>query len=206
MAKLICVFGNNQGEEFPVCEGVTGIGRSNVCTVFLRDAKCSRMHCSIHKKGRQFQVEDMGSANGTQVDGKSLKRGEFVPIKYGGTIQLGETRLLFSDGDSAAPAPTKDGASGSSTAAGFDKTASFGMSSGEASRLSYNSGIDLSRGANKEALKLALIREQELRISADRSPISRAIKLAVFRLRCSLFGPPQAPAKKTPPAARGTQK
>lgn len=191
MAKLVCIYGNNQGEEYPVEEGVTGIGRSTVCSVFLRDAKCSRMHCNIHKKGRQYQVEDMGSANGTQVDGKAVKHGEFMTIRYGATLYVGASRLLFCDGECGATTASGLKSSVSGAVANMDKTVNLV----EDPAAGHSSGVDLSRASSAVSMKRALIREQELKIMADPSPIMRAIRMAIFRVRCAVMGAPTHPQR-----------
>jgi pSer/pThr/pTyr-binding forkhead associated (FHA) protein len=48
----------------------------------------SRFHCQIHRKGNKLYIVDCKSANGTWVDQKRIKPGEFMPVKKGGRIDL----------------------------------------------------------------------------------------------------------------------
>jgi pSer/pThr/pTyr-binding forkhead associated (FHA) protein len=109
MPKLVCRKGRNEGDEFPVGEGTVGIGRSNVCNVVLFDGRCSRLHCNIHKRGREYYLEDLGSSNGTFLNGKKMTRGELVELRIGGRIRLGDSDLEFCRGD-ADVQPKKKGA------------------------------------------------------------------------------------------------
>ncbi|MBI3832602.1 MAG: FHA domain-containing protein [Planctomycetes bacterium] len=73
------------------------IGRHPECEVVLTDPMSSRRHCKIEKVGAQFFVEDNNSANGTILNGEPLKsRRQYNP---GDTIQIGLTKLLYSDSE-----------------------------------------------------------------------------------------------------------
>jgi hypothetical protein len=58
------------------------------------DAGVSRRHCKIHQRGAAHLVEDIGSANGTFVNGRRLT--PYLPhsLKDGDELQLGHLRLL----------------------------------------------------------------------------------------------------------------
>jgi len=95
MSKLVCLRGGNQGDEFRIPEGTTVLGRAPDCDIPLFDTKCSRQHCQIVKKGKYYSVEDLGSRNGTHLNGKKLSRGR--QIKEGDRIRIGGTILELSD-------------------------------------------------------------------------------------------------------------
>ena len=92
-------------ERFPLDEDQpTQVGRGRNCTIRLKDAQMSRLHCLLcFRKGR-WEVSDLGSRNGTHCNGRSIKKRQLSP---GDVIGLGETRLrlcLESLGPAEAPA------------------------------------------------------------------------------------------------------
>jgi hypothetical protein len=59
-------------------------------------SRISRRHARITSRGSQFFVEDLGSANGTFVNGqKRLKPQEPYPLSAGDVVKIGETTLKF---------------------------------------------------------------------------------------------------------------
>ncbi len=73
----------------PLRHGLT-IGRSDDNDVIVRDGRVSRKHARIVAEGTAFAVEDLGSSNGTFVDGAPVKR---APLAAGSSIVVGETVL-----------------------------------------------------------------------------------------------------------------
>ncbi len=84
--------------------GLTGSARAEKFTVgtadgndlVLSDETVSRYHLELGRGRTGVRVVDCGSTNGTQVNGVLLGSGE---IAAGGTIQLGRTRLVVTDGE-----------------------------------------------------------------------------------------------------------
>lgn len=69
------------------------LGRAaGVAEVVLDDELASRYHACITHRGGVFYIADMGSANGTAVNGTLISRTELVD---GDRIQIGETVLSF---------------------------------------------------------------------------------------------------------------
>ena len=87
------------GKRFPVQDGVT-IGRVAGCTIVLDDAKASRRHARLLVSGTVVEIEDLGSHNGTLLNGKPVQRRVLQP---GDEIQIGASVLRFVAG---APAPS----------------------------------------------------------------------------------------------------
>jgi hypothetical protein len=59
-------------------------------------ARISRRHARITSRGGQFYVEDLGSANGTTVNGRTrLNPQEPYPLVNGDVLKFGETTLKF---------------------------------------------------------------------------------------------------------------
>src|SRR5262245_29161125 len=59
-------------------------------------ARISRRHARITSRGGQFYIEDLGSANGTIINGRTrLKPQELYPLANGDVLVFGETTLKF---------------------------------------------------------------------------------------------------------------
>jgi DNA-binding NtrC family response regulator/pSer/pThr/pTyr-binding forkhead associated (FHA) protein len=77
------------------------IGRASECEVRLIDEHCSRRHCLLQSDGGQWQLTDLGSRNGTIVNGQRVHR---HAMEEGDVIVIGGTWLVFTqtDGDASA--------------------------------------------------------------------------------------------------------
>ncbi|MCG3159687.1 MAG: hypothetical protein JMDDDDMK_00702 [Acidobacteria bacterium] len=59
-------------------------------------SRISRRHARITSRGSQFYIEDLGSANGTVINGRTrLKPQEPYPLVNGDVLKIGETTLKF---------------------------------------------------------------------------------------------------------------
>jgi DNA-binding NtrC family response regulator len=74
--------------------GTVTIGRGSGCEIVLDQPNVSRKHAVVHM-GEQITIEDLGSVNGTRVNGQRLKAGQCVPIKPGDQVELGSTVLVL---------------------------------------------------------------------------------------------------------------
>ncbi len=73
-------------------EGVT-VGRSRRCDVMLDDPNVSRTHAEIRPRGGSWVLTDLGSTNGSRLNGRKLDGSEV--LKSGDEIELGTSRLTF---------------------------------------------------------------------------------------------------------------
>lgn len=106
MAKMILHY-KSKTSEFPI-DGVLTIGRQTDNTIRLKEGKASRHHARVTKSGDSFLIEDLGSSNGTRVNGRKIKR---CSLRHGDTIQIGNARIQFEDAaqkQAARPAKKKD--------------------------------------------------------------------------------------------------
>jgi len=78
---LTFLTGNLSGQafEFPGSKKLV-LGRASDCDIEVFDARASRRHCSIDFDGERAQVKDLGSANGTYVNGALLRSGDRLRI------------------------------------------------------------------------------------------------------------------------------
>ena len=84
-------------EIFPIKNQNTVIGRSFECEVVIADPHISSKHVSIEKANQGFIINDLGSVNGTYVNGVRLLNP--AVLREGDEIMIGVTKLLFSEGE-----------------------------------------------------------------------------------------------------------
>ena len=79
--------------EFPLWEGENVIGRTSDCAVPVDSSRVSRRHARILVEGARARLEDMGSKNGTYLQGRRLDAAaELAP---GDEVRVGPIVLLF---------------------------------------------------------------------------------------------------------------
>jgi serine/threonine protein kinase len=69
------------------------LGRQRCNDVAVLDPKASREHCRIEQRGQQFVLVDLGSANGTQLNGERIQ-GE-QPLQHADRIGIGRVQISF---------------------------------------------------------------------------------------------------------------
>jgi hypothetical protein len=70
------------------------LGRSAAESDFVVDAPAvSRAHCKVFEREERIYVDDLGSANGTLVNGRKLSPGEPVALRSGDELQLADLAL-----------------------------------------------------------------------------------------------------------------
>ena len=78
--------------QIPLDEGTITLGRSRSCNVQLEDPVLSRQHCAITVDEGRVVVADLGSSNGTFVQGDLI---EVQTVEQGEVIELGSVCLLL---------------------------------------------------------------------------------------------------------------
>jgi pSer/pThr/pTyr-binding forkhead associated (FHA) protein len=73
--------------------GASSIGRASDCTIPIKDRYLSRRHAEIVATGGQWFVKDLGSANGTYLNGERIEADQ--PLKSGDRIRIGDTEIVF---------------------------------------------------------------------------------------------------------------
>lgn len=104
-AKLVIHRGRSVGKEFPICEDESHIGRWDADGGIFPDvdldsddpeAKVSRRHARVTRRGGLYYIEDLGSTNGTFVNrGRRLLPGDRQPLRDGDEVIVGKTFLKF---------------------------------------------------------------------------------------------------------------
>lgn len=89
-------------KEFPLVKDETIIGRDTTSEIVISDAEISRRHARIYLLGDSYMLEDLGSTNGTFVNGQRLAGPH--ALLPGETIRFGENIMLVFE----APLPAYD--------------------------------------------------------------------------------------------------
>ena len=87
--------GPDAGRSYAVGGGGATIGRHEDSTIIPNDSRLSRRHARIEARDGGFVVRDLGSTNGTILNGQPLD--EPRPIRAGDLLQLGDTALRVGD-------------------------------------------------------------------------------------------------------------
>ena len=95
--QLLALAGNDVGRNFVLSLPRIRIGRSVDNDVVLTDISVSRRHVVLEAEGGVFYVRDVGSGNGTLINGK--KHDGRTPLHSGDRLEMGNTVLGFSIAD-----------------------------------------------------------------------------------------------------------
>jgi hypothetical protein len=94
--------GDRAGEVLPVGNQSIRIGRKTGNDIVLADEKTSGVHCEISPEGDRFVLKDLGSTNGTFLDGKRVSE---VVLTPGDVVTCGRLKVQFrNEADSSSDA------------------------------------------------------------------------------------------------------
>ncbi len=80
------------GRVHPITSSTFVIGRSRECDLSLTDGNASRRHAEIVREGITYVVVDLGSTNGTELNGRRITREQ---LSDGDRITIGSTDIVF---------------------------------------------------------------------------------------------------------------
>jgi pSer/pThr/pTyr-binding forkhead associated (FHA) protein len=83
------------GREYVLQTPVTILGRGTDCDLRMVDPGVSRHHAELRVEDDQVVLVDLGSTNGTLVNGQPVRR---VVLVDGTTVTLGRTTMVFRQG------------------------------------------------------------------------------------------------------------
>jgi hypothetical protein len=107
MAMLLVLEGPKPGQRILLDEGELIIGRQEECDLVIPERQVSRQHARIRLDGDRYVVEDLGSKNGTFVNGQELTQP--CVLQNGDEIQIALCcRLAFVAADATAPVVLED--------------------------------------------------------------------------------------------------
>ena len=100
-ANLILLKTNGTTKTFPLPGSVTVVGRQQQCDLCIPLMVVSRKHCEINHDGGVLRVRDLGSRNGTLVNGKKVAD---AVLNSGDTLHIGPVSFAIQlDGVPAEP-------------------------------------------------------------------------------------------------------
>ncbi len=101
IAFLVARTGPLNGQRWSIKAALL-LGRELDCDIVINDRQVSRHHARILKKGRDMRLEDLGSKNGTHLNGVRLS--EPVTLQDGDVIQIAiAQKFLFLSSDATLP-------------------------------------------------------------------------------------------------------
>jgi predicted component of type VI protein secretion system len=115
--RFVMRSGPTIGKEFPLEAPEISIGRDSTNTVAISDAEVSRRHARMELRGSSYVIQDLGSTNGTFVNGtrvsgvQVLNRGDMVSfgegivLAYESTMDMNATVLSSKSPQTAAQQP-----------------------------------------------------------------------------------------------------
>jgi pSer/pThr/pTyr-binding forkhead associated (FHA) protein len=88
--NLVLLKENGSRKVFPLPSSVTVIGRRHDCDLCIPHVSVSRRHCQLNRNGGILKIRDLGSRNGTILNGKRVdeavvQRGDYIevgPLKF----------------------------------------------------------------------------------------------------------------------------
>lgn len=89
---LVVIRGPNAGARFLLDHDRTTVGRHPDSDIFLHDVTVSRRHSELLREGRRFAIRDLGSLNGSYVNGVRVDE---RMLESGDEVQIGRFKLLF---------------------------------------------------------------------------------------------------------------
>lgn len=89
--RLVVTEGSLRGTSVPLHESGVLIGRNPECSLVLTDDYASGRHVRIYPGADAWYVDDLGSTNGTLVDGEEIGTG--ARLDPGAQIRIGQTVL-----------------------------------------------------------------------------------------------------------------
>jgi hypothetical protein len=91
---VIAALGREPGEVVPI-HGSATLGRSENAELQIDDPFASSAHARIFPREEFMYIEDMGSTNGTFLNGRQLRRPE--RLKVADVIRIGETEYRYQE-------------------------------------------------------------------------------------------------------------
>ncbi len=109
--RLVVEQGKLAGHGFDLARPVITIGRGRDCDIILDEHQVSRQHARLQQTPEGWMLLDLGSTNGTRVNGLSLTPHEPYALQQGDRISLGAC-LLAMEPPAIAPPPVEPHRSG----------------------------------------------------------------------------------------------
>lgn len=90
MAQLVFLAGPIAGRRYALSEGDHILGRRSDCQIFVPDMRVSRQHARLFLRDGGWHIEDLGSNNGTFVNGTKVQE---APLRHDDEIQIANNKV-----------------------------------------------------------------------------------------------------------------
>lgn len=95
-AMIFVKRGTNAGATYLLDTDVTRAGRNPDSEIFLDDVTVSRKHAEFRREDGRFRLHDLGSLNGTYLNGELVENPK--QLNRGDEVQIGKFKLVFLSG------------------------------------------------------------------------------------------------------------
>ena len=92
--EVVAAMGHDPGASWDIREGAT-MGRSDSADIRVDDPFASSAHARIFSRGDFMWIEDMGSTNGTYLNGRTLKTAE--RLKMSDIVRIGDSEYRYQE-------------------------------------------------------------------------------------------------------------
>jgi hypothetical protein len=92
--EVVAAMGHEPGASFDLRDGAT-LGRSDTADVQVDDPFASSAHARIFSRGEFMYIEDMGSTNGTYLNGRQLRTAE--RLKVADVVRIGDSEYRYQE-------------------------------------------------------------------------------------------------------------
>jgi predicted component of type VI protein secretion system len=104
MAQLVIKSGSRAAHKIELLSGVIRLGRDPTNDFHFDDATISSRHCEVIVRDGKVQICDLGSTNGTFIEGRRIKEALLLP---GQTLHLGSVEIALEDAPVVVVIPTQ---------------------------------------------------------------------------------------------------
>src|SRR6185369_12464284 len=103
IASILVRTGSLRGRRMPIRTPVVNVGRADFNDIVLAEPSVSTTHAKLQRKDGLWVISDLGSTNGTYVEGEPVA--DETPLPPGATIRFGDVAVLFEPHDEVVAAP-----------------------------------------------------------------------------------------------------
>ncbi|TWU04009.1 FHA domain-containing protein [Neorhodopirellula pilleata] len=171
--ELIYRNGKQRGETVSVGDKRLVIGRSADCDLVLQTPDVSRKHCMIVRNSEGIYIRDLGSRNGTKVNGVDIANEKAVKLKHRDKLQVGKWkfRMIEHSGSSLLQPSQSAESLGGTNSAGTSVSPVSGLDS--VGRSEANSGFNDDSPLQGDLLDELDAIAASLHINIEDSPLTR---------------------------------
>jgi pSer/pThr/pTyr-binding forkhead associated (FHA) protein len=91
MSRLHILNAASENRTFQFDKDIVYVGRSSENDIRIKEKHISRTHLKITRKGDKYSIEDLGSGNGTYVNGELITPNKECEVNPGVPVRIGDT-------------------------------------------------------------------------------------------------------------------